>query len=142
MNLVHSAFTLSVWALELMRFPTFAMIAALAAVFVIRTGQQRSSAPRPLHRWSILSHLLFFPAAIAVGVLFPAFTLNGRPLSPNHFGQLAVSILTYASFASCLFWIWKMRGFRWLAVGLVTLLEVPVLTALLVAGMSVTGNWM
>jgi hypothetical protein len=48
----------------------------------------------------------------------------------------------YGSFASCVFWIWRMNGFRWFAASLMALMEVPVLGALFVAGMSVTGDFL
>jgi hypothetical protein len=35
-----------------------------------------------------------------------------------------------------------MKGFRWFAGSLMALMEVPVLGALFVAGMSVTGDWL
>jgi hypothetical protein len=40
------------------------------------------------------------------------------------------------------FWVYKMKGLRWFAVSLVGLLEVIILSASFVAGMSVSGDWL
>jgi len=35
-----------------------------------------------------------------------------------------------------------MKGFRWFAISLMALLELPVFSAVFVAGMSVTADWL
>jgi hypothetical protein len=35
-----------------------------------------------------------------------------------------------------------MKGFRWYATSLMALMELPIIGALFVAGMSVTGDWL
>src|SRR5215469_15228816 len=61
------------------------------------------------HHWGVLLHALYFFAGIAVGVLRPALST----FQANHQGVLALKILIYTSFASCAFWVWNMKGFRW-----------------------------
>ena len=94
------------------------------------------------HYWAVLTHLLFFPAMIAVGVLLPASTLNGQLLSRNELGNSSLEILFYASLVSCAFWIWKMKGLRWFAAGLTAFMELFIVGALFAASMSVSGDWL
>jgi len=50
--------------------------------------------------------------------------------------------VAYGSLASCGFWIWRMKGFRWYATSLMALAELVTWGALFVAGMSITGDWL
>ena len=61
---------------------------------------------------------------------------------PNPAGETYLDVALYGSLASCAFWIWRMKGFRWSAAMLMAMLEVPVFGALFVAGMSVSGDWL
>jgi hypothetical protein len=47
----------------------------------------------------------------------------------------------YASFASCFWWVWPMRGFRWFWVSLMLLVEVPVFGGF-ISGMSIAADWL
>jgi hypothetical protein len=97
---------------------------------------------KPYH-WLAACHLLFFVAAIAVGVF------EGNPISnptiphpPIRSVELCLDALTYGSLVSCGFWIWRMKGFRWFAASLMALAELIVWGALFVAGMAVSGDWL
>lgn len=144
MNQLHTALTFSLWSLEFILLPPLNLILVIATISVVLAAlkQRRIGLQFGQLHYGVLLHLLFFPAAIAVGLLLPASNINGRHSSPNRFGNTSVYILLYASFASCVFWIWKMKGLRWLAASLMALMELPVLGALFVAGMSVTGDWL
>jgi hypothetical protein len=86
---------------------------------------------------------LFFPVAIALGT-FGAADAPGaiQPIHPNQVANVWVDILFWNSFASCAFWIWRMKGFRWFAAFLIGIMQVFVVLAFFVAGMSVTGDWL
>lgn len=145
MNQLQVASKFSVWALGFMFLSPLLQVLIVGVITVVcaawKQKGMRSLFARS-HHWSVFTHLLFFPAAIAVGVLLDAPILDDRPISPNRFGEISLEILLWASLASCAFWIWKMKGSRVLTAGVVTVLEVPVLAALFIAGMSVTGDWL
>lgn len=69
----------------------------------------------------------------------PDGPLEATPLASAY--SLAI-LRGYASLASCGFWIWGMKGFRWYATSLMALAERVTCSALFVAGMSVTGDWL
>lgn len=127
------------------------LLPPLAAVFVPAVGcccvaawKQRPFRPevwKP-HYWLLLTHLLFFPVVIAVGVVCDSpLYVPSTSRNPNPTGTLLMESLWWVSLASCAFWIWRLRGIRWFSAGLMTLMEVPVLGALFIAGMSVSGDW-
>jgi len=147
MTQIQTATKFSLWALEFALYPLLGMTVVLTLVlpaisaWTARRQRLSGSVWKP-HHWGALTHLLLFPAAIAVGVLLPASSSAVHGLSPNRVGVASLKIVFYVSVVSCVFWIWKMRGLRWVASGLMTLMELPVLGALFVAGMSVTGDWL
>ena len=85
--------------------------------------------------WFVLTQLLFFPAAITVGVLYP-----NRGFNSTANGSL--NILALTSHVLAAFWVYRMKGFRWFALSLVTLLEMILMAAFNVAGMSVNDAWL
>ena len=122
-------------------FPPLEVMFAVAALSLICAA----AIQRPFRnqQWKrlyplALTHLFFFFAVVAVGNLFVVNPRNG----PNHTGVLLLETLMYCSFASCVFWTWRINGFRWLAGSLAFLLEVMTLGALFLAGMQVTGDWL
>ncbi len=74
------------------------------------------------HHWLVLTHLLFFAAAIGIGALWENPIAN--PGIPHHADPVArfyLDVVTYGSLVSCAFWIWRMKGFRWYAASLMAL---------------------
>ena len=143
---VQTALRFSGWAFEFVVIGPLSIVALVVAVSFVWAGlKQRPHHYRlwkPFH-WLALSQLLFFPAAIAIGTLWPAPTTNpALPHYPNRAATMCVYLLWYASLASSAFWIWRMKGFRWFATSLMALIELPTLGALFVAGMSVSGDWL
>jgi hypothetical protein len=70
---------------------------------------------KPYH-WLVLTHLFFFPAVIVAGVIWSNPVTN--PTIPHpaiETGRRFLDLLWYASIASCVWWVWRMRGFRWFA---------------------------
>jgi hypothetical protein len=114
-------------------------LAVLSLVWAWRHQQPvRKQLWRPVH-WLVFSHLLFFGMAILIGDLYP----YDRPArTVHHRADQALDFLFFASLASCAFWIWRMKGFRWFAASLMAVMQCPILGALFIAGMSVTGTWL
>ena len=142
------SFSTAVWlseqALEFAFFPPLLLAFAFAALsFLWAALKQRpfyNQLWKPYH-WLVVTHALFFPAAIAAGVRRP----NPTPSfyhPPSRSGMLCLDAVTYGSLLSCAFWIWRMKGFRWWAASLMVMAELVVWGALFVAGMSITGDWL
>jgi hypothetical protein len=75
-------------------------------------------------------------------VLFPAASSVRPDLKQNVMGHRLLDGLFYLSVATSAFWVWRMRGLRWLAVSLLVLQQVILIGAGFVAGMSVSGDWL
>ena len=95
-----------------------ALIAVVALISLVRAGIKQ----RPFRRqiWEGSPLVCFFAPAVlrrgcysAVGVLCAA-PLTGPPFArfPNRAGVRYLDAVMYSSFASCVFWIWRMKGFR------------------------------
>jgi hypothetical protein len=91
--------------------------------------------------WLVLTQILFFPATIAIGVLFHA-SGGGPHHEPNQTGRWLLDGLRYLSLGLGCVWVYRMKGLRWFAVSLVALQELVVLCAGFIAGMSVSGDWL
>jgi hypothetical protein len=146
MEYLQAALRFSEFAVEFVAFtPRLRIFFVLAAITLVwaRWKQRpfRKRLWKPYH-WLVITHLLFFPAAIALGVIGANPVTN--PTIPHHGNATAwvcQDLLYYGSLASCAFWIWRTKGFRWYASSLMGLLELPTLGALAIAGMSIAGDW-
>ena len=86
---------------------------------------------------------IVFPAVIAAGIIWANPITNPTvPHQAIEAGRRCLDVLMYASFASGIWWVWRMRGFRWFAVSLMLLAEVLVFCGLFISGMSVAGDWL
>ncbi len=146
MGQIETALRFSEGAVAIMVLGPYWFVFALVVVSLVWAGlKQRPFQTRlwrPSH-WLVLSHLLFFAAAIALGTLCPYPTTNPTiPHYPNRPAALCLAALLYGSLASCAFWVWRMKGFRWFGSSLMALIEMPTVGALFVASMSVTGDWL
>jgi len=145
MGRIHTALKFSEWALEFMIVPPICFAFLFGAISLVWAAQKQ----RPFHtrmwkphHWLALTHLLFFAAAIIVGVLGQNPVTNPTIIhSADKTAELFLDVVTYGSLASCVFWIWRMKGFRWYATSLMALAELVTWGALFVAGMSITGDW-
>ena len=139
---------MAVWysrmAVEVIALPPFAVVFSIALLSLIWASIRQ----RPFRHgwkpyyWLVLTHALFFPMAITVGVIWensanPAFR---QPVSSTPEGLCEA--IFFMSLASCAFWVWRMKRFRWFALSLMIFSEVFVLGALFVADMSITGDWL
>ena len=92
---------------------------------------------RPYH-WLVFTHVLFFVGTMAVGWLGAA-----KPdvrYRPDGAASLCMYGIEGASLLFCLIWIILMKGFRWFAASLMVMLEIPLLGAILVAGLAISGD--
>jgi hypothetical protein len=145
MSQAQTYFEYALWALQALLLPPLLAVAGVAGLSFIlsafgqnpmRTGRWKQ------YHWLAAAHLLFFFAAIAVGVTWRNPQVNPTlPHTANAVGKMWLDVITCSSLVSCAFWVWRMKGFRWFAASLMVLLQVPVFAALFVAGMSVSGDW-
>ena len=91
----------------------------------------------------VFTQLLFYPAIIAIGVLYGVGSSPTQRLPKvNPFADWTLDVLFGVSLVSALFWICRMKGMRWFAFCLVFLQQILLFGALFVAGMSITGDWL
>jgi hypothetical protein len=94
--------------------------------------------------WALLVGIdatALFPCIISVGVLYPSATSWPNP-KPNGIGDLWLNVLFCGSVGMGAFWIYKMKGLRLFAASVVVLLQVILIRAGFIAGMSVSGEWL
>src|SRR5580658_2449244 len=143
---IHTALRFSEWAMEFMLVPPICFGFLLAAVSLVWAAQKQRPFQKRLwktYHWLAFTHLLFFAAAIVVGVLGQNPVTNPTIAHSAHQAvELCLDAVAYGSLASCGFWIWRMKGFRWYATSLMALAELVTWGALFVAGMSITGDWL
>jgi len=134
-----------IWSVQFLGVPPILLMAAVCLVGVAVAFVRQQPFKRQLWRtshWLIFTQLLFFPAMVAVGVLFPAVSSVRPNLKENVMGHRLLDGLFYLSLATSAFWVWRMRGLRWLAASLLLLQQVILIGAGFVAGMSVSGDWL
>ena len=140
MSPIQDGFHLAKEALEPSFYPM-----VVGAVALVCTGWRAHIIQRRLWKpsyWWALAHLLLLPAAIVMGVVFAAPDGHYRgPAAGNFLGALMYGSM-YGSLGLCTFWIYRMEGVRVFAAILMATMEIPVLLALFVSGMSVTGDWL
>jgi hypothetical protein len=146
MEHISTAIRFSAWAFEMLLLPPCGVVFILSAISLIWAAiKQRPFKMRlwrPYH-WMVLTQALFFVAAIAVGVLGANPIANPTlPHPPVPAAPYALGTVSCASIALAGFWIWQMKGFRWFAASLLILFQVITLGAIVVAEMSVYGEWM
>jgi len=132
------------WGLEFWKIPPPLAVAiiCLVGVAICLFRPSHVHANRKRSYWLVSTQLLFYPMAIALGVAFQATVHSPtEPLQPNRLGERLLDVLTIASLVTAAFWVYYMKGLRWLAVSLVILQETVICGALFVAGMSVSGDW-
>jgi len=79
---------------------------------------------------------------ICIGALCPADGPSYLRSTPNSVANHVCDFLGWLSLALAAFWVYRMKGFRWFAVSVVTLLEMILAGAFFVAGMAITGDWL
>jgi len=145
MNDFYTALKFAEWGLEVpFLLPPLAFAFYSSIISLIWAGiKQRpfkTGKWKPYH-WLVLSHLLLFIAAAAVGTLGGnTSTTPLRPTPPIRAAAQALELITYLSYASCVLWIWRMKGFRWFAVSLMVAAESITIGVLFIAGMAVSGD--
>ena len=143
MNKWHYFLWLCEQAAEFIVFPPILICSAVSGIIIaalcvrqrpIKTGLWKGS------YWFVFTQILFYPAVLAVA------TLGANPMPVTHEANMLASacadILSWASLAFAGFWIWRMKGLRWLAVSLVMLQEALLFGPFLVAAMAISGRWL
>jgi len=74
--------------------------------------------------WLVVTQFLFYPATIAVGVIYRVGTgpTQTRP-EENTVADWTLAGLFFLSLALGIFWVYRMKGLRWFAFCLVALLQ-------------------
>ena len=112
------------------------VIAALVIFLFLRRRHPQMPQWRATN-WSIFSHYLFVALVLGAG--------HRRSVPPRSTGDTTGTLLLdglfYASLLSCVYWVWRLQGFRSIALVAVTVMEAAVFLALFFAGMQVSGDW-
>jgi hypothetical protein len=133
------------WSVEFLYTPPFCYVTlAIFASLVISVLVQRPHM-NPIWKkyYSIpIVQFLCFPAAIAVAAVGYVDWQPPNYHGPNTWGLRTEDLLGVISLCLGIYWIWKMKGLRWLAIS-VTLLQLWILAgANFIAGMALTGQWL
>jgi hypothetical protein len=133
-------------ALSIVQVPLFGWILlALVSGLVISASLQNPfrSGRWKRHYFLVFTHCLLFLAIVLVGALYRApFPDPTKPLpKENSVADWTLNILFVLSIILSIFWVYRMRGLRWLAFFVVAAQELFLLWALFVAGMSISGDW-
>ena len=133
------------WSLEFlyvwpMWLVTLALIANIGAAMIQKW---------PFHpdRWKrayslILGNLLFIPITVAIGVLGAIDPGQVARPEPNTLAVWASNCLFVAFFVLGVYWIYRMKELRWFASAVLLLQLWLLLGAGLIAGMSMSGDWL
>ena len=137
--------TYSIWSLEfLVVLPRILIIVLLATASLAIAYWKQRPFQNPLWKnsyWFVLTQLLFCPIVISIGILYPADGPSFLRSTPPHpLANNACAFLGFLSLALAAFWVYRMKGLRWFAASLVTLLEKILFGAFFVAG--ITGDWL
>lgn len=133
------------WSLEFLYTPPFCFVTlGILASLSASTFYQRRSAKEIWKRNCSLPIVQFlcFPATIAVAA---AGYVDWQPPNyhgPNNWGLRAEDLLALISLTLGIFWVWKMKGLRWLATSLALLQLWFLAGANFIAGMALTGQWL
>ena len=131
-------------SIDWVRLPIFGWACLILTVgLVLSLAWQR---PFGSGRWKpyytlVLTQFLFFPAVVAVGALYGDIGPKGPVPTGNPVAEFAIYTMFFLSLALSLFWVYRMKGLRWFASCLVALHQVFLFFAVLVAHMSISGDW-
>lgn len=130
-------------AAEFIVFPPFLICSAVLGIIIaglcVGLRPIKAGLWKRWH-WFVFTQLLFYPAVLAVAAL----GANAMPRihEPNKLASVCADILSWASLALAAFWVWRMKGLRWLAFSVVMLQQVLLLGPFLVAEMAISGRWL
>jgi hypothetical protein len=137
--------TFFVWGIEAWALPPVLVVGLISLSIMIAFYSFRRKQVRthwhPAY-WFVFTQLLFYPLIIGVAAGFQG-VLRGPDQNPrtNSLGDHLLQTLLYASLVTGSLWIYRMKGVRWLALGLVVFQETILYGALFIAGMAVSGDW-
>jgi hypothetical protein len=121
-------------------FVSLIFIAWIIVASVLEWRTLRSQWPKLLG-WGLVQ-LVFFPAAIFVGVLGENPADPALRHAPFRAAELSLEAVFCLSLAVGAYGVYRLRGSRWVATGSFLLIEWILQGALFLAGMSITGEWL
>ena len=137
----------SQWSLEFvfvwpMSLVTVAIMVNLAVALIRKWPFRRDRWEKAY--WLSFANFLFFPAIIAVAVIGTvAVPIGDAP--PPKLNTLAVwtsNGMFFASFLLGVYWVYRMKGLRWFALGLLIVQQWILCGAAFVAAMALSGTWL
>lgn len=135
----------TLWSLEfLMVWPMLAITSAIVANFgfaMWRAGSNLQSLWKKEYRLVWLG-FLFMPATLIVGIICAVDPARVTHPIQNSPGLRTIQFFIAATAAYGIFWIYRMKGLRWLAFAIVCVQLWVLMGAQFVAGMALTGDWL
>jgi hypothetical protein len=135
---------LSTWAVQFLLIPPFLFITfSLVSVCGILTWKSRRQVCE--NSTGLINGLaaqsVFFPCLITLAIFGAAETHPMLRYTPFPQAIALDSFLRYSSLLVGVYWIYRMRGIRKLAISLVLIFQWILLGADFIAGMAITGDW-
>jgi hypothetical protein len=133
-------------ALSIVYLPVLDWILLLLGIGLIVSAVRQKLFQSGRWKWYyslILTQSLFVGAVISVGVLYAVTRNPTQPLPKvNPVADWTINICFFLSLVLGSFWVYRMKGIRWFAFCLVALQELFLLSAMFIAGISITGDWL
>jgi hypothetical protein len=86
-NFVYTSLRFSQWALEFMLIPPVLVLVVLTVISLTLAAIKQRPFERELwkpYHWLVLTHLFFFPAVIAAGVILGESSYESHNSTPRH----------------------------------------------------------
>jgi hypothetical protein len=90
--------------------------------------------------WLVFTQIIFYPAIMAAGLFFqlePPFYVRNSTRQTT--GFWITDCLFFISLALSIFWVWKIKGFRWYLFLFVAILQFYLCSAWLFTAFAITG---
>ena len=95
------------------------------------------------HYWLVLTQFVFVPVLCVIAVLYRVAPDPTKPLTKeNPVADWSINVLGLLSLLSIFLWVYRMKGIRWVALCVLAIQQVFVFGAMLVAGISISGDWL
>jgi hypothetical protein len=135
---------LTLWSFDFLIYPPFCFVSIFLAINL--AGSIVRQMPFRHDKWIRMMRLpliifLCFPATIAIAVV--GYVDPPSPFAkPNTWGLQACNLLALIALVAGIYWTYRLKGLRWLAIS-VTLIQMWFLAcANFIAGMALTGKWL
>ena len=141
--MLNTFWTYSLWAFQFLAAENLRWISSAFLVVLAVDGLVTFRSPTAWTDFKssyrkLLILLAGFPLSIAVGVIFRA----PSPTAPSLAGKWLLNGIDVLALVFAIYCIYRAKGVRWFTAGIVVAELWLILLAGLVAGMSVTGDWL